>query len=101
MNMEVFEKADDWIKSNCWLACFDILGFKNLISVEEDDLNAFQIRVVLEQVIQHLRDNCDDDKPDTIDYCWFSDTILIFTADVSDQSCFFLQSIAKCFFEDQ
>ncbi len=31
--MQSFDKANNWIATDCWLACLDILGFKNLINV--------------------------------------------------------------------
>jgi len=43
--MESMERADSWIVSDCWLACFDILGFRNLINVNKDDFAAFNVRV--------------------------------------------------------
>ncbi len=36
--MKAYENAEKWIISDCWLASFDILGFRNLVSVDQDDL---------------------------------------------------------------
>ncbi len=48
---ESCKKADEGIISNCWLAVFDILGFSNLIAVNEDNLQAFSARVVYEDTL--------------------------------------------------
>jgi hypothetical protein len=98
---ESCKKADEWITSNCWLAVFDILGFSNLITVNEDNLQAFSARVDYEETIQHLK-SCHDKAylRDSLDYCWFSDTFLILTVDDSAQSYVAIQSISKCFIDE-
>ncbi len=88
---------DNWILSENWIACFDILGFKKLISSEDDDFKAFSIRLDYEETVLHLKKTCTDYKPEGIDYCWFSDTFLMFTPDDSPQSYVVIQSAAKYF----
>lgn len=96
---ESCEKADDWIRSNCWLTVFDILGFTNLINVNEDNLQAFNVRVDYEETIQNLESSCDDYFPSSLNYCWFSDTFLIYTSDDSAQSYTIIQSASKIFID--
>ncbi len=95
--MQSFDKAMDWIVSDCWLACFDILGFRNLINVSKDDFAAFNVRVDYEDTIEYLRKKCDSYRPGYIDYCWFSDTFLMFCPDDSLEAYGIIQSAAKHF----
>jgi len=92
-------KADTWIKSNCWLVVFDILGFSNLIATNKDDLQAFSVRVDYEQTIEHLENSCEAYSPGGLDYCWFSDTFLIYAADDSARSYTIIQLASKHFIE--
>ncbi len=96
---ELCIKADTWIRSNCWLAVFDILGFSNLIAVNKDDLQAFSMRVDYEETIKHLESSCKAYLPGSLDYCWFSDTFLIYTSDDSARSYTIIQSASKHFIE--
>jgi len=41
--MKTFENAEKWSKADCWVAYFDILGFANLMAVENDDPKAFDV----------------------------------------------------------
>jgi len=83
---------NDWIHSNCWLACFDILGFKELVSFQDgESLKAEEIKYKYEEAIKHLED---------IDYCWFSDTFLMFTRDATQKSCFIIECAVKAFIYD-
>jgi hypothetical protein len=93
--MRVYDKADKWIISNCWLACFDILGFRNLISVDEDDSKAYSVRVDYEETVENLEKSCTQYEEGYLDYCWFSDTFLMFTPDVSARSYDVIQFAAK------
>jgi len=95
--MKDITKADEWIVSNCWVACFDILGIRNIINVDEDDVRAFVVRVDYETTIDYLRSSCDDWEPGIIDYCWFSDTYLMFSRDASGQSYSIVETAAKFF----
>ncbi len=97
--MQSFDKAMDWIISDCWLACFDILGFKNLIDVGKDDFEALYIRAQYEEAIEHLQKKSDNFSytPGHIDYCWFSDTFLMFCPDDSPGSYAMIQAAAKHF----
>jgi hypothetical protein len=82
------------------MACFDILGFKSFISVEKDDWKAYRICQYYEKTLEYLKNNCKKYEWGHIDYCWFSDTFLMFTPDDSHQSRVVIQSAAKFFIED-
>ncbi len=85
---------------NCWLAIFDILGFKNLISIEDDDFAIFKIAKIYKNTLQHLSKTCDEYAEGDLDYCWLSDTFLTFTNDDSARSYSVLQMTAKRFFNN-
>ena len=97
--MQSFDKANDWIVSDCWLACFDILGFKNLIDVDKNDFEALCVRAQYEETLRHLQKKSGNFsyKPGDIDYCWFSDTFLMFCRDDSLKSYTMIQAAAKHF----
>lgn len=99
--MPSLDKANDWIVSDCWLACFDILGFKNLINVDAGDFEGLYLRVQYEEVLEHLEERCKrhSSEPSSIDYCWFSDTFLMFCSDDSARSYVTIQSAAKSFMD--
>jgi hypothetical protein len=94
-----FGKANDWIASDCWLACFDILGFKNLIDVDKDDFEAPRVRAQYEETLRQLRKKSGNFsyRPGDIDYCWFSDTFLMYCPDDSPEAYGMVQSAAKHF----
>ncbi len=94
--MTHFPNDDNWILSESWVACFDILGFRKLISID-DDVNAFSIRLDYEETILHLRRTCVDYRAESLNYCWFSDTFLMFTLDDSPLSYTVIESAAKYF----
>ena len=96
---ESLKKADEWVKSNCWLAVFDILGFSNLIAVDQDDLKAFSVRVDYEETIKYLERSCNEYQLGSLQYSWFSDTFLMYTLDDSARSYTIIQSAAKHFIE--
>jgi len=84
--------------------CFELLGgllrysgIRNIINVDEDDVRAFVVRVDYETTIDYLRSSCDDWEPGIIDYCWFSDTYLMFSRDASGQSYSIVETAAKFF----
>jgi hypothetical protein len=95
--IEVYENADKWSKSNCWVAYFDILGFASLLAVDNDDHKAFNIRVDYEETLANLRKSCDEYEGNNLDYCWFSDTFLMFTPDDSAKSYCVIIFAAKVF----
>lgn len=92
--------SNKWNISNCWVACFDILGFRSFISVEKDDWKAYRVCQDYEDTLEYLKKNCDRYEYGGIDYCWFSDTFLMFTPNDSAQSYVVIQFAAKYFIED-
>lgn len=96
---ELFIKADTWIRSNCWIAVFDILGFRNIITLIEDNQQAFNVRVDYEETIKNLESSCNDYFHGSLAYSWFSDTFLIYTSDDSARSYTIIQSASKIFID--
>jgi hypothetical protein len=94
---DIYNRAEQWIASDCWVAYFDILGISNLMSIENDDPKAFLIRLDYEETIGILRRSCEEYDHGSLDYCWFSDTFLMFTADDSPKSYSVIQFAAKIF----
>lgn len=91
--------SDNWIISDCWLAVFDILGYRVLISVEKGDLKFYEVLVDYQDTLDHLKKSCEEYKTDCIDYSWFSDTFLMFSPDDSASSYVVMESAAKNFIE--
>ena len=92
---------DNWVSSNCWLACFDILGFremgfiKNKRDISEvvaaytkgqknradkdiikDYIKLQEVINAYEQALSSAKNSCDRGYATGLDYCWFSDTFL-------------------------
>ena len=57
------------------------------------------MRVDYEETIKFLQHSCDAYKPGSLEYCWFSDTFLMYTSDDSASSYTIIQSAAKHFIE--
>lgn len=94
----MFSKSQDWVHSKCWVACFDILGFKNLVSFEDDE--SLQITFLIEdyeKTLEHLKTSCERYQEGDIEYCWLSDTFVLFSRDDSARSYAVLQQAAKHF----
>ena len=95
--LDTYDKAEQWIASDCWLAYFDIMGFANLMSVENDDPKAYFVRADYEETLSNLRKSCKEYEPGSLNYCWFSDTFLMFTEDNSPKSYCVIEFAAKSF----
>ena len=100
------------INGNCWVACFDIIGFKNLLN---DFINAFmghnktnkEVALAMDVFVEHyykdiLRKLEEKGKyrPDKIFVHWFSDTFLLYTFDGSPESLSCIEQSATHFFVD-
>lgn len=94
----MFSEPQDWVHTKCWVACFDILGFKNLVAFEDDE--SLQITFLIEdyeKTLEHLRTSCKPYQEGDIEYCWLSDTFVIFSRNDSARSYAVLQQAAKHF----
>lgn len=117
---------NSWIISNCWLACFDILGFKEWVSIKsnrgnseaiaaykkdvknKEDKDIIKDYVKIREVLsvydkiqkEYLKNSCNRGYDAGLDYCWFSDTFLMFTRDYSEESYSAIQFAAKQFIEE-
>lgn len=88
-----------WIVADCWIASFDILGFKNLVNLDGDSFEAICIQEDYEETLGHLESTSTDYHPGDIDYCWLSDTFVMFSPDDSAKSYTVIQQAAKHFIE--
>ena len=80
------------INKNCWVACFDILGFKKRIKEYEDQsgvgfLDVF-VKHFFNKIISTLEKQGQYDR-DKVFITWFSDTFMFFTRDDSVDSISF------------
>jgi hypothetical protein len=88
-----------WIFANCWVASFDILGFKNFVNIAGGTFEASLVLEDYEGTLTHLESTCGDYHSGSLDYCWLSDTFIIFTPDDSARSYSLIQQAGKHFFE--
>jgi len=92
------ENTNKWIHSECWVACFDILGFKEIGSFENSD--SYQVLNVIndyEETLEHLRKSCNWYSDGCVNYCWLSDTFVMFTSDDSALGYTIIEVAAKYF----
>lgn len=95
------ERKESWVHTRSWIACFDILGFKNLVTFEDNE--SLQIDFIIEdyeKTLEHLRSTSNNYREGAIEYCWLSDTFVLFTVDDSAASYAILQQAAKHFIDE-
>lgn len=91
---------EKWIHCDCWVACFDILGFKNMVSFDDNgSIQALYVMGDYEETLQHLNTVCDEYKVGDINYCWVSDTFIMFTPDDSARAYTVIEFAAKYFMD--
>lgn len=96
------------INGNCWVAYFDILGFKNLLndflsqSKTEDEVT-LEIEAFVELYYMDILRNLEkkgEYNPDKVFTRWFSDTFFFYTVDDSPESLCCIEKSATHFFVD-
>ncbi|MDO9160834.1 MAG: hypothetical protein Q8N35_07430 [Methylococcaceae bacterium] len=87
----------DWSVRDCWVASFDILGFKNLVNVDGISFDAQLVQADYEQTLTHLEQSSEPYSPEDLSYFWLSDTFVIFTNDAQGRSYSLIQQAAKRF----
>lgn len=91
---------EKWIHCDCWFACFDILGFKNMVSFDDNgSMQALYVMKGYEETLNHLKNVCDVYKEGDINYCWLSDTFIMFTPDDSARAYTVIEFAAKYFMD--
>lgn len=91
---------DKWIHWNCWVACFDILGFKDMVSFDDNgSIKALYVMDDYEETLKHLKKVCDVYEEGDISYCWLSDTFIMFTPDDSARAYSVIEGTAKYFMD--
>jgi hypothetical protein len=89
-----------WTVRTCWVASFDILGFKNLVNVDGGSIKAHLIRGDYERALEHLKDAAEPRSLGKLEYFWLSDTFVMYTEDDSALSYSVIQRAAKYFVEE-
>lgn len=92
------------INGNCWVACFDILGFKEAILGFEQcqgvgRLDRFADVIYNGEILKKLEQSREN-LQDRIYICWGSDTFVLYTPDDSDTSFKVINSKANIFFRE-
>jgi len=82
---------------NCWLAYFDILGFRQFVETASQPWELLLVRTRHERALKALQ--AISKNMDKLDYAHFSDTFIIFSSDDSKQSYIVIQEAAKYFIE--
>ena len=74
----------DWTVKDTWVAVFDVLGFRELVRQADSELP----RQILTSKIDDLLEEFDSDivNQGGLDFLVFSDTIAVFTPDLTPQS---------------
>lgn len=104
------EHEDMVINDVCWLACFDILGFKNEMSVYEQYRHRYGIRYLAilagqfqERILNYVEHRLTEQGRFAgirWYYAHFSDTLLFFAPGDSWDSFLTLESVVSCFFSE-
>jgi hypothetical protein len=93
-------EADRIINGNCWVAYFDILGFKNEIRLQTGHLDVFA-KIQYEEILRHIEEEKKTVRgftPKEHDCCWFSDSFLFYALDDSINSYLTMHYVATEFF---
>ena len=81
-------EKDQIVYGNYWIAYFDILGFKKLVSQYEGNIDSFA-KIIYKNVLDEIIKRCDrisDELDKKVDYAWFSDSFILFTEDDTSAS---------------
>jgi hypothetical protein len=81
---------------DCWVAYFDILGFRNMLRQHRRDLDTF-VKVYYGEVLAELT-RVGKYWPGDVSIAWFSDSFLLFSHDESAQSFGCIEQEAAHFF---
>lgn len=94
-------KNDKIINGNCWVACFDILGFRNKVLDFEQQYEYGRLNFFVKNYYREILAELKKEKrifPDKVFTSWASDTFLMYTADDSDESfnCIAIEAVYFC-----
>jgi len=89
------------INDNCWVACFDILGFENILRYVKEQTASTNLDVVArcyhENIIKDLKRSCKEQKNVEIYHFCLSDSFLFFSPDDSPNSFLGMKYAAELF----
>jgi hypothetical protein len=90
--------SDQWIKDpkDCWIAFFDILGFKKMIDIDNDYI-LYYVKTSYETTLSELKKSCNGYETGDLNYSWFSDSFVIYTNDNSGKGYSEITDAAKMF----
>ncbi len=88
------------VYDNCWVAYFDMLGFKEIIEEHKGHIDSF-VRGVYNGFIQEVKKRGDriSDALIKIHYTWFSDTFVFYSSDDTYESYSSIDLLAHEFFQ--
>lgn len=86
----------EWIEHDSWIACFDILGFKELAGF--DSSSSFSCKYIIEDY-ENILEDLSYIQDDDVTYCWISDTFIFYTKDASRDSFIAIKEVATRFIE--
>lgn len=87
----------NWTIRDCWVASFDILGFKNMVNIEGASFQAQLVQEDYDQTLEHLQKAAEPYPAADLAHFWLSDTFVIFTNDDQGRSYTLIQRAAKYF----
>lgn len=91
-------ESDKIINGNCWVAYFDMLGFKRQVCLtEQNEFN--NILYIYEKVLEEI----DSKKPireNLVEARWFSDTFIFYSLNDSEKCMSNIEYIARSFFRE-
>jgi hypothetical protein len=89
------------INGNCWVACFDILGFKKAILDFEQSYGVGRLNSFADVIYREVLDTLNRDVKDwqgRVYTCWASDTFVFYTPDDTSTSFNLISAVAINFF---
>lgn len=96
-------KNNNTINGNCWVACLDILGFKEKVSAFEKGFGSGHLYLFVKNFYGKLLDEQQRQGeywPDKVFTAWGSDTFLFFTHDDSKDSFGRVARVTKLFCQE-
>ena len=71
------------VYGNCWIAYFDLLGFKKLVHQHKEYINSFAETIYDDILVEITKrsNRISGSLNEKVDYAWFSDSFILFTED--------------------
>ena len=85
-----------WKSYDAWVAHFDILGFKSLLTDANDEFSLYSLKNTLNEVISSFTE-LNEHFFENIEYCFYSDTFVIYSKTSEDSDYLALMLFSKNF----